>query len=124
MKPLPIVSAQRSLLFGMHIAKTGIRVWKNQVEVMESLRRDTSFLNRALGNPLVDYSMLTSVFYVNHSSVVGMQNLNLPNCAECLLSEVNGYGFAKGSILICFSIIDMLMQFGVQKMFENALLFW
>lgn len=131
-KPFPIYSDDREPLFKMHFIKDGIARWRNWDSVKKNLRWDVSIMDRLLSNPFVDYSLLISSFYIN-SNRMALDVLNLPNCVERKLSDIktmgigedadSDYGNAEGSILVCFSIIDMLMEFTLRKTPENLILF-
>merc|ERR1719456_1740735 len=88
-------------------------------------------MDNVLEHRLVDYSLLATVFYVHDERMV-LDHVSLPNCVERRLRDFrvgNGerldrlYGDAPGSILVCFSIIDILMEFTFAKTPENAILF-
>jgi len=124
-KPLPIISDQRQLLFGMYFARQFMHSWRNWQSVRLNLHADVKFMDTALTNPLVDYSLLVSAFYVNDPRLV-LDYIKLPNCVEKLLSELgytDGEEETQGSILICFTVIDMLMEFTRAKVPENTILF-
>jgi len=123
-KPLPIISDQRQKLFGMNFVRSSMKDWKNWVSVRTNLFADVKFMDNVLANPLVDYSLLVSVFYVDDSRMV-LDHVNLPKCIERRLSQMHRdiYGDAEGSMLVCFTVIDLLMEFTLAKTPENALLF-
>jgi len=129
-KPFPIHSDQRELLFGMHFSKALMSSWRHWESVRENLEYDVKFMNTVLDNPMVDYSLLVSAFYIKDERMV-LDHVALPNCVEQRLAEIatgrehenRDYGTtAHGSILVCFSVIDMLMEFTFSKTPENLLL--
>lgn len=133
-KPFPIHSDERPALFRMQFVKDAMVTWRNWDGVRTNLQRDLSFMDSALSNEMVDYSMLINAFYINDERLV-LDTITLPNCIEQPLRDVRvvssssrntgigDYGDVHGSILVCFSIIDMLMEFTIKKVPENLVLF-
>lgn len=125
-KPICIPSSKdRPKFFGTHLANRPKLGWANYHHVMRTLAKDSIYLETTLDYPLVDWSVLVSMWHLKEGATsLSHSRSKYGNCISTTASSIRGYegSHSCGIFLICFTIIDILMEFGYNKEIENICL--